>query len=351
MYNKWILISLVTVLVACKKEQPAGSGNKPENAGPPKAMKVDGIIVHDEFSTGKLTTTGNVLPNEEIELKSEVSGKITGIHFKEGTFVKQGQLLVKLDDDDLQAQLNKLKIEIQLAEQKEKRQKQLLAASAISQEEYDISETSVSLLKANERILQTSIAKTRISSPFSGVIGLKNVSPGAIISPSSVIASLKNTQPLKIEFSIPEKYNNLIEAGKTIEFRVAESDAVYKATIYAKEPSVDESTRTTRVRATFANPGGKLYPGAFAEITIAIGDKSKVKMIPTGACIPDLSGAKVMVKRGGKVVNVPVKTGLRTEKSIQILDGLIEGDTVITSGILQLKPGSPVEVDVKNVTQ
>lgn len=350
MFKELLLISMLTVLMACKKDKAAVPDKRPENAGPPKAMKVEGVVVRDEFSTGNLTTTGSILPNEEIELKSEVAGRITGIYFKEGTFVKQGQLLVKLDDDDLQAQLNKLKIEMELAQQKEKRQNQLLASSAISQEEYDISETGVNLLRANEKILLTSISKTRITAPFSGVIGLKNVSPGAIITPSTVIASLQNTQPLKVEFSIPEKYNNLVESGKTVDFRVAESEAVHKATIYAKEPRIDEATRTTRVRATFANPGGKVYPGAFAEISIAVGNKSKVKIIPTMAFIPDINGAKVMVKRGGKVVNVDVKAGLRTENSIQILEGLNEGDTVITSGILQLKPGSPVEVSVKDVT-
>lgn len=341
-----ILTILLVSLFACKKEQSATPDKSSANAGPPKAMKVNGIIVHDEFTSGRLSTTGSILPNEEVDIKSEVSGKITGIYFKEGTYVKQGQVLVKLDDDDLQAQLNKLRIEIRLAEQKEKRQKQLLEASAVSQEEYDITETNVSLLKANEKILITSIEKTRVSAPFSGVIGLKNVSPGAIINPATTIASLQNTQPLKVEFSIPEKYNDLVAPGKTIEFRLANSDATHQATVYAKEPRVDQSTRTTRVRANFSNPGGKVVPGAFAEISISVGEKSKVKMIPTMAYIPDISGAKVMVKREGKATSIPVKAGTRTETEIQILEGLNDGDTVITSGILQLKPGNPVEVNV-----
>jgi len=339
------------VFFSCKKEEKKADNAKTTPQTEQKALKVDGIIAHEEITTGTISTTGTIIANEEVEIKSEISGKITGVHFKEGTFVKEGQLLVKLNDDDLQAQVRKLNIEIKMAEEKEGRMKQLLTANAISKEEYDVQLTSLNLLKANVDIIKVDISKTRITAPFSGIIGFKNVSPGAILSSSTVIASIQNTQPLKLEFSIPEKYNNLIYQGTIVDFKVAGSNIINKANVYAKEPKIDQNTRTSKVRATFSNPGGKLFPGSFAEINISVGEKTKVKMVPTIAYIPDISGAKLFVKRGGVAVSVPVKAGIRTEKEIQILEGLNDGDTVIVSGILQLKPKMPVEVNIINQAQ
>ncbi|MBK9733788.1 MAG: efflux RND transporter periplasmic adaptor subunit [Saprospiraceae bacterium] len=339
------------VFFSCKNEGKKVDGTKATTQTEQKVLKVDGIITREEITTETISTTGTIVANEEVEIKSEISGKITGIYFKEGTFIKVGQLLVKLNDDDLQAQVRKLNIEIKMAEEKEGRMKQLLAATAISKEEYDVQLTSLNLLKANVDIIKVDISKTRITAPFSGIIGFKNVSPGAIISSSTVIASIQNTQPLKLEFSIPEKYNNLIYQGITVDFKVTGSNIINKANVYAKEPKIDQNTRTSKVRAIFSNPGGKLFPGSFAEINISIGEKRKVKMVPTIAYIPDIAGAKLFVKRGGVAVSVPVKAGIRTEKEIQILEGLNDGDTVIVSGMLQLKPKMPVEVNIINQAQ
>jgi membrane fusion protein, multidrug efflux system len=347
-----ISIILISIgLIACKKEVKKDEKAKTAMSNQTKTMQVDGIIARDELTTGFINTTGTIMANEEVEVKSEISGRITGLYFKEGSAVTKGQLLVKIDDADLQAQMNKLKIEIRLATEKESRQKQLLAASAISKEEYDVTQTSVSLLRANESILRTSIAKTKIVAPFSGIIGLKNVSPGAIISPTNIIATIQNVQPLKLEFNIPEKYNNLVTIGKVVDFKIAGNTEKLKASVYAKEPKIDEMTRTSRVRATFNNSGGKIYPGAFAEINVSIGAQTKVIMVPTIAYIPDISGAKLFIKKDGLAKSISVKAGIRTEKEIQILEGLEDGDTVITSGILQLKPKTPVEVNIVNYAQ
>lgn len=342
---------LMFFIVSCKNEDIKSDEKKSGDSKGQKAMVVSGIIARDQMTTGSFTTTGTVMANEEVEVKSEISGKVTGIYFKEGSPVSKGQLLVKLDDDDILAQLNRLKIEIKLAQDKENRAKQLLAASAASKEEYEVAEGNVNLLQANEQILKTNLDKTRITAPFSGIIGLKSISPGAIISPSNIVATIQNTQPLKLEFSIPEKYNHLMNIGKIVDFTTAGSTSKHKASVYAREPKIDEVTRSTKVRATFANPGGKMFPGAFAEITIPVGEKSKVRMIPSIAYIPDIGGAKVFVKKNGVAQSVSIKTGLRTEKEIQILEGIEDGDTVITSGILQLKPNTPVEVIINNQAQ
>lgn len=347
----YIIVSIIFLLLSCKKDD--NKSNKDASSGPKeqKPMVVSGIIAKDQLTSGIFSTTGTVMANEEVEIKSEISGKVTGIFFKEGNPVTKGQLLVKLDDDDIIAQLNKLKIEIKLAEDKQNRVKQLLAASASTKEEAEIAEANVNLLKANEQILKTNLNKTRITAPFSGTIGLKNISPGAIISPAIVVATIQNTQPLKLEFSVPEKYNHLINVGKVIDFTTAGSNIIYKASVYAKEPKIDEITRTAKIRATFPNRDSKIFPGSFTEINIPIGEKSKVRMIPTIAYIPDINGAKVFIKKNGVAVSVDIKAGIRTEKDIQILEGIEDGDTVITSGLLQLKPNTPVEVNINNEAQ
>lgn len=341
------LILIVTVHYSCKdaakNEQNMQTG---VTASPSKALTVDGIIARAELTSGSINTSGTVIANEEVEIKSEIAGKITGIFFKEGQAVRKGQLLIKLNDDDLQAQIKRTEIEIKLAEEKEKRQKQLLASSAISKEDYDMALTNLYLLRANVDIIKTNIDKTKILSPFSGIAGLKYVSPGAFVNSSTTITTIQSTQPLKLEFSIPEKYNQQIKNGSEVQFIISGFKEKFKATVYAKEPKIDPTTRTAKIRATFSNPSGKVAPGSFADITIPIGDQSKAIMIPTMAYIPDINGAKVFVSKGGQAISVSVKAGLRTEGAIQIIDGINEGDTVLTTGILQLKPKSPVNVKI-----
>lgn len=342
----FVLIS-ITFLISC------GSKDKQEkeSSGTPKInnkIVVDGIVAQEEITSNTISTTGNIIANEEVEIKSEVAGRVVKIYFKEGSPVSRGQLLVKLNDDDLVAQMQRLNIEIKLQEEKEERQKQLLASTAISKEEYDVTKTNLNLLKANVAILKTQVDKTKIIAPFSGIVGLKSISEGAIISPTTVIASIQNINPLKMDFSIPEKYNNLIKKGSSVSFTVAGQASPLKATVFAKEPKIDPVTRTSMVRASFPNPSGNVFPGSFADINIQVGEKSKAIMVPTIAYIPDIAGAKLFVSKGGKAVSVPVTAGIRTEKEIQILTGINVGDTVLISGILQLRPNTPVDVNIQN---
>ena len=346
-FNFIVAVIFVTMLVSCssKDKKEDSQTSKPKGNA---TLTVDGIIAQEETTSNTITTTGNIIANEEVEIKSEVSGRVVKIYFKEGSPVSKGQLLVKLNDDDLVAQMQRLKIEINLQEEKEARQKQLLASTAISKEEYDITKTNLNLLKANVDILKTQIDKTKIIAPFSGIVGLKSISEGAIISPTTVIASIQNINPLKLDFSIPEKYNSLIKTGSSVSFNVTGQDSPLKATVFAKEPKIDPVTRTSMVRASFPNPSGNVFPGSFADINIQIGESAKAIMVPTIAYIPDISGAKLFVSKGGKAVSVPVTAGIRTEKEIQILTGVNVGDTVLTSGILQLRPNTPVQVNIQN---
>ena len=351
-------IALISVsalfLFSCKEDndnkQASGVDKKPA-MGEQKPMRVDGIIAKSELISGDIKTTGTLLSDEEVDVRSEIAGRITNIYFKEGQYINKGQLMVKLNDDDLQAEMQKLKIEIKLAEDKESRQKQLLAASAVSKDDYEVILTNLQLLRANAEILKTKIEKTRIVAPFSGIVGLKEVSPGAFINNGTTITTLQSVKPLKLEFSVPEKYSPFVQNNSEVAFKVVQNDELHKAKVYARDPKIDMTTRTVKVRALYPNSSGKLSPGSFTDITVPVGEHQKGIMIPSMAYIPDINGARVFITKEGKAMSVAVKSGLRTERFVQITEGISEGDTILTTGILQLKPQTPVSVNIKSATE
>lgn len=292
----------------------------------------------------KLFVTGTVIANEEIVLMPEISGKIIQLNINEGTEVEKNELLVKINDADFQAQLKKLSFQVKLAEDKMSRLKQLLAISGISQEEYDIAFNQLNTLKADEDFTKAQIAKTEIRSPFKGIVGLKSVSEGTFVSPTTRIASIQQINQVKIDFSIPEKYADVINKNDPIHFTVANKNEKYTAKVYAMEPKIDFSTRTLQLRAVADNRDGKLFPGITAKIEVPLKQITDAIMVPTEAIIPVLKGQKVFVCKNGKAQERIVETGVRTDSGIQIVSGISAGDSVITTGIMQLKPGGLVKV-------
>jgi len=318
-----------------KKSQQAGP-----QPGRPQVTTVTAYIVKPEKLENRIFVTGTLLANEEVNLVPETAGKVTGIYFQEGSKVSKGQLLVRINDADLQAQLKKLQLEEKLAAEKEARQKKLLVISAVSQEEYDAALTSLNSIKADIEIVQAQISKAQITAPFSGIIGLKNISEGGYVNTSTSIASIQQTDPLKIDFFIPEKYASLVGPNDTISFFVEGSPERYTARILAIEPKVNVSTRTIQIRALTSNRSGKLFPGSFARIEFSLERSENAIMIPTEAVIPILKGQKVFISRNGKAEESIIETGVRTEDKVQVLKGLQPGDTVITTGIMQLRAGN-----------
>lgn len=343
-----ITILFVLIIAGCGSKGDTKNMQQQKDKNIQQALTVEAVVAREEISGGILFSTGTILSNEEVQLQSEVPGKIIKILFEEGSNVSEGQLLVKLNDKEIQAELQKSVFEKKLLEEKEFRQRKLLEIQAISQEEYDASLNALNVIKANISMLQAQIEKTEIRAPFAGTIGLKNVNVGATISPATIIVSLQSVSPVKIDFSVPEKYSNQIRKGTKIIFTVEGSDKTYSGSVYATEPKIDPGSRTLRIRELSSNKDKSILPGSFANVQLELGENNKVIMIPTQALIPDISGAKVFVSEDGKAVSKQVETGLRTESHIQILSGLAEGDTVLISGILQLKPGVPVKVNMIN---
>lgn len=287
--------------------------------------------------------TGTLLANEELDLMSEIAGRITQINFKEGTPVHQGQILIKLNDADLRALLTKLQLQKALAEREETRAKSLLDQKLISLEEYDAKLNAVQIVAADIEKTKSDIAKTELHAPFSGVVGLRAVSVGSSIAATTPIAHLEQLSPIKIEFSLPEKYAKTIQVGSPISFTVTGSEREYAGTVYALEPKIDPATRTLKVRATAPNADGSLTPGAFAKIRVTLSKLSDALVVPTSAIVPQIDGQSVYVFAAGKAVSRKVITGIRTDSTIQIVSGLEPGDSIITTGVMQLRAGMTVK--------
>ena len=286
--------------------------------------------------------TGSLMPDEEVDLSFEASGKITSIFFEEGTSVTKGQLLAKVNDKPLLAELQKLEAQIPLSEDQVFRQKSLLAKDAVSKEAYEQVNTELAKLHADIDLVKSRIEQTELRAPFSGKIGLRTVSEGAYVSPSTVIATLTKITPLKIEFSVNEGYANAIRPGINIEFQTPPDLTNYKAVIYAVESRVDLNTRTLKARARYANANGRLKPGKTAAIKIKSQELTNALLVPSEAVIAEMGRSIAYLYSGGKAKQVELIKGIRSESEIQILEGLNPGDTLIVSGIMQLRDGLPV---------
>lgn len=316
--------------------------------GPGAALKVNGIITKTEDFSNSLSVAGSIEANEQVDIRSEISGLVTGIYFNEGSSVSKGKLLIKINDLELQAQLAQALTKQKLAQETESRAEQLLAKEAISKEEYDVALAELRSLQSQTQLIKAQLAKTQILAPFSGKIGLRSISSGEYLTPSSTIARLVSTDPVKILFSIPEKYAGSVKLNTNIRFNIAGSKTVYNASIYAIEPGIDLATRTLQIKAKASNPNGELLPGSFAKIDLPLSSTNDAILIPTESVVPVLQGKKVYISSNGKAKEVMVETGTRTEKQILITSGLNVGDTVITTGIMSMKDGLPIKVAVGN---
>jgi len=347
---KIILVALIILIVAVLFAIPklSSSGNKVPLANMNKSLSVKAHIIKAEKLANNVITSGTILSNEEVELKGEVAGKIINIYFKEGSSVKKGDLLVKINDAELQAQLTKAKYNLKLLEDREHRQRVLLEREAISQEDYDVSLNELNVVKADIELVKAQVAKTEIRAPFDGVIGLKNVSEGSFVNTETIIATLQDINPIKIDFSIPEKYSGSVKVGDQIRFKVVGKDETYTGKVYAIEPKIDPQTRTLKLRAVYSNAARSILPGSFADVELILHEIQGALMVPTYSIIPELKGQKVFLYRNGKAFPQNVEIGIRTDTRVQITNGLAENDTLITSGILQIRPNSPVTISELN---
>jgi len=333
-----LLLGLIIIPRYC-----SGKENKANENARGGIIPVTVEIAKRTSMENNLQVSGSIIGNEEIELRTEIAGKVILIGFNEGGRVKKGALLLKVNDADLQAQLQKAELRKKLAEDKEYRQRSLLEKKGISQEAYETALNDLNSAKADIENIKAQIAKTEIRAPFDGKVGLRYISEGGYVTPSLKIATLQNDNPVKIDFSIPQRYAASISAGNSITIKTA-AGKQHQAKIYALEPKIDPVTRALQVRALCRNDRGELLPGSYVTVNLALNDVKDAITIPTQALALDITGERVFVYKKGVALSVKVESGIRTEDKVEIVNGLALGDTVITSGIMQLRQRAKVKI-------
>jgi len=340
-------------LIACnalQKDNDAGPGGKDaeeSSAAPPpaRATPVDGYVVRPTPLEQIITSTGNLIAYESVDISPERSGKLESLHFDEASYVEKGTLLAKINDEELQAQMHRLEVNLELAKKEVARGRELLAIQGISQEELDRLINRVDEINAEQKLVQIQIDKSKINAPFSGVLGLRQISEGAYITPATVLVQLKQLNPIKLEFDVPERFLSRVRESQTLQFTTEGSNDKNQARVYAIDTEISSATRTFKVRATARNNNRILKPGQFARITLVTGTDPNALLVPTDAVIPVLEGKQVYVARKGRAIATPVVSEDRQSAQVQIISGLQAGDTVIVSGLLSLTDGNPIVVD------
>ena len=356
-----LLVGVLAVIIFYPKYKPAVSslfrekGNElqPGMRGPGQGrqvLNVSGFLIEPTSLSDLYKSIGSTRPDEEVDLAFETSGKIVGINFTEGTRVKKGDLLAKINDKPLQAQLQKLQAQKKLVDEKEFRQRSLLDKDAISKESYDQIVTELQTIQADINLIRARISETELRAPFDGIIGVRYLSEGSYANPSTKIARLVKVSPLKLDFSIPERYAGQVNIGYPVTFTIEGFNQTYEAIVYAVDPRIVEGTRSIVIRAIYPNKNEELKSGHFASVTLLLSKIDNAISIPSESIIPEMEGETVYVYRNGKATTVKITTGLRTESMVQITNGLKFGDTLITSGTLQLRHNLPVVLDtlIKN---
>ena len=324
------------------KEAPKEAGNRQS-----KALNVRAVVLSQQGLTDGIFVSGSLVPDEEVNLSFESSGKITDIFFKEGTHVQKGELLAKINDAPLQADLRKKQAQVKLMQDRLFRAKALLEKEAVSKEAFQEAEANLAALEAEIEGVEAQIEQTELRAPFSGIIGLRQVSVGAYATTTTEVATLTKTAPLKVEFNVPERYAGMLPEGTELTF-TAEGDLTTRnAKVYASDSRVDPETRTFAIRAIYPNADGKLIPGRYVNVNLVTQRFENTLAVPSEAIVSEMGIDKVFVCKNGKAQPVEIAKGLRTDAMVQVLRGLVPGDTVITSGTMQLRSGQNVVVSVQ----
>lgn len=341
--SRLAVLLLFAFAIACKEEKKENepAANAPRGNAP---LLVEAFIVKTQPLSEQLEVPGSLMPFEQTEIRPEISGRVVKLNIPEGSFVKKGTLLVKLFDEDLQAQLKKLQVQLEINAKTAERQKELLSIGGISQQEYDLSELAVNNLKADIELVKVNISKTEIRAPFDGRLGLKAISDGAYISPTTLVTTISQVGQLKMEFSVPEKYSDLMRKGRNVTFTIAGSPKTFNASVLATESVIEANTRTLRVRTIVKGNDPLLVPGAFAKVGLKLDENDKALIIPTQAVVPQARNKRVVLYNNGAVKYQIVTTGIRDSSFVQITDGLKLGDTVITTGLLSIRPESKIKL-------
>ncbi len=337
-----ILAFPLSLSISCKEKKKEAAIIPTRSINVP--IQAEGFVVRTRLLSENIQVPGTLLPFETTEIRPEISGRIVELDIPEGHVVQKGTLLAKLFDGDLQAQLKKLEVQLSIAEKTVERQKALLEISGISQQEYDLSQLQINNLNADIELVKVDIGKTRIVAPYTGTIGLKNISLGAYVTPANILTSISQVNNLKLEFTVPEKYSEMMTKGRQVEFTVTGTDKTFKAAIMATESIIEANTRSLKVRAVVSGNPKELVAGGFANVALEFGKLDQPIVVPTQAVIPQARDKKVILFRDGKPEFKVITTGVRDSSYVQVIDGLNVGDTIIITALLAIRPESKVSL-------
>jgi membrane fusion protein, multidrug efflux system len=309
-----------------------------QSSGP---LKAETHVVKQAPFAQTLSTVGTLRANESVTLVPELSRRLVKIHVQEGSEVKAGDHLFKLDDSDLQAELGEIDARLKLAAINKERADNLLPKKAISQQEFDITTSELNLLQAEKNTQVVQIQKTEILAPFSGRVGVRQVSEGAFVSPATPLITLQDVSRIKVDFPLPERYSGEVKSGQKFTFTVSGNGEVFEGVVTVLEPAIDAATRSLLVRGLCSSPKG-LLPGGFAEVTLALDTLANGFMVPSQAIVPSPRGQGVYLIDNGKARMQTVEIGIRTDDQVQILRGVKDGDVVATTNLLRIRPGVEV---------
>lgn len=339
-----VFISSISICVLAACGGPKTDASKEKGKGGPKILKAEGFVVSPKVYNNIYTASGSLLANEEIDIHPETNGRVTKILFTEGSFVKKGQHLVELYNEDIIAQIQKLRAQRGLQVNILNRQNDLLSIGGISKQDFETTQTQIQSIDADIAYQQALLTKTKIVAPFDGKIGIRNVSPGAVITTTSVVAHLEQVHPLKMDFTVPDQYRGNFQNGMKVMFNVDGTLDTLSGEVSAIDPGADPNTRTIKVRALVPNKEGKLVSGSFAHILIPFKSENNAIMIPSQAVIPTTRDKQVAVLDHGKAQLKTIILGDRTADLVLVLQGLAPGDTILTTGLMQVKPNMSVTV-------
>lgn len=343
----YILSLGLLLAVACKSKKE----DAPKQNNPNQALTVDVIIATPQTVSNAVEANGTVVANEYVELHPEVSGRLTYLNVPEGSRIQQGTLVARVNDADLQAQLNKTKVLLEMAVKTEERLRKLLAINGVNQADYDVAQNAVNSYQADMAYTQSLIDKTVIKAPFSGVVGLRQVSPGAYVTAATIIATIQQVDKIKIDFTLPEEYGKMIRKGNVVDVQIdATNKTIKKATVVAIEPQVNQATRNLKVRAMLQD--NQVNPGAYVKVFLSASREKKTILIPSNAIIPDDKNKQVVLVKNGQASFVNIETGNRQAATVEVLKGLAPGDSVVVTGLLFARPKSTLKVkSVKQLEQ
>jgi len=315
-------------------------------ARPAMPIAVETVEVRAVSMTDEATAVGNLRSNESVVLRPEVSGRIRAISFTEGQPVSRGDVLFELGDAVERAELQQALANLELAESNFRRSSDLFERNFVSQSAREEASSRLAVARAATELARARLERMRIKAPFSGVIGIHNVSVGEYVKDGDPLVNLEDVSVLKVDFRLPEVFLQRIRPGQALEVM---SDTLpgerFSATVAAIDPQLDVQGRAVLLRAELSNHDRRLHPGMFARVTLTLAERESVLVVPEQAVVP-APGEMNHVYRvvDDKAERVNVKTGARRDAQVEIVEGLQAGDVVVTAGQLKLRDGAAVRL-------